>query len=315
LTDRLAAASVMPPMRSTLRQSPGIALLLLCGSLSAAGCGGAPEPVARLTVQPTTLKLGFPETRTIRFSWEPLAALAPEAGTPVVFVHLLDGEGEVVRTFDHTFPEPWQPGKPVSYEVELYQSALAPSLPPGRYRLTIGLYGAQSGERWPLEVVGGGEPLPRSEYSLVDVEIAGAGAAPRFVFSPVWLPVEPGGDRQLLALRWLGADVGVIRAEGVRSAGTVLLALRIPAGDGPGESLQLAGPAASGSSVLVSATCGGMESELSGPGPHRVEIPVSEPPAGGVCEIRLQPNFRLRIQGVAKERSVLLENVSWAPAR
>lgn len=302
-------------MRPTVRQSPGIALLLLCGSLLAAGCGGAPEPVARLTAQPTTLKLGFPETRTIRFSWEPLVALDRAAGTPVVFVHLLDGENEVVRTFDHPFPQPWQPGKPVSYEVELYQSALAPSLPPGQYRLTIGLYGAQSGERWPLEVVGGREPLPRSEYLLADVGIEGAGTGPRFVFSPAWLPVEPGGDRQLLALRWLGTDAGAIRAEGVRSAGTVLLALRIPAGDGAGESLQLAGPAGSGASVLVTATCGGMESELSGPGPHRVEIPVSEPPADGVCEIRLQPNFQLRVQGVDKERSVLLENVSWAPAR
>lgn len=305
-------------MRSTLRQSPGIALLLLCGPLFAVGCGGAPEPVARLTAQPTTLKLGFPETRTVRFSWEPLAALAPQkgaAGRPVVFVHLLDGEGEVVRTFDHPFPETWQPGKPVSYDVEIYQSALAPPLPPGPYRLTIGLYGAQSGERWPLEVAGGREPLPRSEYPLADVAIEGAGASPRFVFSPAWLPVEPGGDRQLLALRWLGADAGAIRAEGVRSAGTLLLALRIPAGDGAGESLQLAAPAASVPSVLVSATCGGMESELSGPGPHRVEIPVSEPPADGVCEIRLQPNFRLRIQGAEKERSVLLENVSWAPAR
>lgn len=306
-------------MRSPRRKAPGLPFLALWAALSVVlplgGCGGAPEPVARLSVQPTTLRLGFPETRTVRFAWEPLAPLDPAAGTPVVFVHLLDGEGEVVRTFDHTFPQPWQPGTPASYEVEVYQSALAPPLPAGRYDLTVGLYGAQSGERWPVEVAAGREPRPRFEYPVVEVQVDGSGAAPRFVFSPAWLPAEAGSDRQILARRWLGPGEGTLRADGLRSAGTLLVALRIPAGDAAGESLQLAGDGAPGPTVLVSATCGGMESSLSGPGPHRVEIPVSEPPAGGVCEIRLRPNFRLRVQGIPDERSLLLENVSWAPAR
>ncbi len=305
----------MPPL---LRPSPGTALAVPCvlaAALCLAGCGGAPEPVARLSAKPATLQLGFPETRKVQFSWELLAPLGEGSDKPVVFVHLLDGEGEVMRTFDHAFPEPWQSGKQVSYDVEVYQSALAPPLPPGPYRLTVGLYGAQSGERWPLEVAGGGEPLPRSEYPLVEVQAVASDTAPRFVFSPTWLPVEPGGDRQVLALRWLSPAEGVLRAEGLRSAGTLLLALRIPAGDGAGESLQLEAPAASGPSVVVSTTCGGMESSLSGPGPHRVEIPVAAAPADGVCEIRLRPNFRLRLEGAQKERSVLLENASWAPAR
>jgi hypothetical protein len=294
-----------------MRKLAGSVLLVLC----AAGCGGAPDPVAQLTVAPATLPLGYPEAKSFRFSWMTTAAVDPAAGAPIVFVHLLEPGGEVVRTFDHPFPGPWQPQRSVSYDVPVYQSALAPGLPAGRYRVTVGLYGATSGERWPLEVSAGLEALPRFEYQVGWVEVPAAveAQAVRFAFSPSWLAAEAGSDRQILARRWLRAAEGAIRVDGLRGPGTLRLAVQIPAGDAAGETLTT--PDGTGASVVVSATCGDVEAGLSGAGPHQIEIPVAAAPAGGACEIQLEPNFRLRVADSAEELSVRLDNISWSPAR
>jgi hypothetical protein len=289
-----------------MRKLTSSALLALC----AAGCTGSHDPVGMLAVAPATVTLGYAEAKTFRFTWSPTAPLDAAAGTPIVFVHLLDAGGEVVRTFDHPFPRPWQPQAPVNYDVTVYQSVLAPALPAGRYRLTVGLYRAKSGERWPLEVSAGQEPLPRFEYPVAWVDVPGTSPGPRFAFSPSWLPAEPGSDRQILASRWLGAGEGTIRIDGLRGPGTLRLSVLIPRTEGPNETLEVAD--GTGPSVVVSATCGDMEAGFSGSGSHEFEIPVTEPPPGGSCEVRLAPNFVLRRAG-SEERSVRLDNLAWAP--
>jgi hypothetical protein len=275
---------------------------------------GKPAPVAQVEVRPQNLTLGHPEVQKLHLSWQPTAGLDPEAGVPTVFVHLLDQQGKIVRTYDHPFPQAWQEGTPVEDVVKVFQSALAPPLPPGRYPLTLGLYGAKSNQRWPLEVAG--PDLGRHEYRVAEVEVlpppAGA-AGPRFSFTGPWLASEPGGSRQIINLRWLAGE-GAIHAEGVAAPGSLWLELKIPAGNGPAEKLVL-DDSSNAPSVVVSGTCGGVETGISGPGDHEIEIPVDGAGAVGSCEIRLKPNFRLLKAGLpGGPRSVALENLAWIPA-
>ncbi len=250
------------------------------------------------------------------------AALEGEA--PTVFVHLLDGDRKVVRTFDHPFPQRWREGTPVSYEVDLYQSAMAPPLPAGKYQLTLGLYDKE-GKRWALD--GLGEPKAgRNEYDAATVEVPAGSSKPRFAFSSSWLPVEPGGDRQVLARRSM-ASRAAIRVIDQPGPGTVWMMIRIPPADLPDTRLVL-DPGATAPSVRVVGNCGGgsgddgedeendadggTETSLSGPGIHEVELSVDAPPANGFCRVLLSSNFLLEpTVAVGRKSSISLESIAW----
>ena len=128
----------MGRMRRMSRSMSGVAAALL--ALASVGCG-RDRPVAELEAEPAALRLDFPRfavlTLTFRITGERPGGPGP---LPIVFVHLLDGSGTVVRTFDHPFPAAWRVGATVEDRVTLYQSALARPLAPGPYRLTVGLY-------------------------------------------------------------------------------------------------------------------------------------------------------------------------------
>lgn len=278
-------------------------LLLVLGLV---GCGEDAPPVARLEVAPKSVRLPFPELRTIHLSWQPSAPLEGYAGTPTVFVHLLDDNDKVVRTFDHAFPGKWREGTVIGYDLKLYQSAVSPPLQQGRYRLTIGLAG-EGKERWALD--GLGEPVARREYLAAQVEVPAAPGSrksgPRFTFSEQWLPPEPGGDKQVLARRWLTGSGGM-RVAGLRKPGHLWLVLRIP----PPE---IAGPlnvqGGGQPSVRIEGSCGDFEASISGPGLHEVEMPLVDPPKSGQCRLELKPNFTFG----SPARSVSLENAAWSP--
>jgi hypothetical protein len=283
------------------------ALLVL--ALGVAGCGEEPPPVASLEVTPKNLRLPFPELHTVHLSWQPTAPLEGFAGTPTVFVHLLDDNDKVVRTFDHAFPGRWREGTAVGYDVKLYQSAIAPPRPGGKYRLTVGIAG-EGKQRWTLD--GLGEPVARREYLAADVNVppppANKKSGPRFNFSKEWMPVEPGADKQVLARRWLTGEGGM-RAAGLRQPGRISLVLWIPAPDVTGGALTLK----EGSKipeVRIEGTCGDFESSITGPGLHEVEIPLIEPPKNGQCRFTLRPNYTFG----SPPRAVSLENAAWSPS-
>ncbi len=286
-----------------MRQHSSILLLAGClaGCLAAAlaGCRGEQPAVARLSVEPHAIALGFPDLLKVRFNWQPTAALG-DGVAPVVFVHLLDGKGKVQRTFDHPFPGAWQEGVPASYEIKLYQSALAEPLAAGRYRLTAGLYG-DHGMRWPLAA---GPRIARDEYEVAEVEVPAAAAGPHFDYVGAWLPSEPAGDRQLVARRWLLGE-GSIKVRDQPGPGSVWLVLSIPEGKDAGEQIVF-DRGANTPSVVVTGTCGGSESGLSGFGRHEVEVGAD----GASCEVHLKPNFTLLVHGRPR-RSVSLETLSW----
>jgi hypothetical protein len=288
-----------------MRSSRKLALLALC----LAGCGGRQEPVARLSVEPRQVSLGYPEATEMRLTWEPLAESDTlRTGGATVFVHLLDTAGEIVRTFDHSLPDGFRDGTPVAYPLKLYQSALAPPLPAGAYRLTMGLYDGRGRKRWPLAAPG--QDLGRHEYQVADVAVpAPRPGGPRFAFSPEWLPAEPGGDRQVLARRWLKGERGTVRATGLAGAGTLWLVIAIPLAS-PGQQLTILDGSGTPSAV-VGWSCGGMETGLSGVGGHEIEMPAEEPPPGGTCDIEVRANFVLSVEGTPERRSVALENLAW----
>jgi len=284
-------------------------LALAALALYAFGCGGGETAVASVQVVPAAVQLPLGELRTVRLTWTPVAPLDGATGEPIVFVHLLDDKDTVARTFDHPFPQKWREGAPASYDLKLYQSALAPPLSAGKYRLTAGLYDKE-GKRWALDGVG--EPLRRNEYKIADVEVPAQGAGPKFGFSPAWLPVEPGGDRQVMARRWL-LKPGAIRVLNLRSPGTVWMVLRIPE-PSPEEKLVLE-KGANAPAVLVNGNCGGVDASISGAGIHEIELPMEPPPPSvKFCRVILTPNFHLEPRGVGQKRSVSLENLGWAPA-
>lgn len=283
--------------------------LLVLALLGAAGCGEEPPPVASLEVTPRNLRLPFPELHAIHLNWQPTAPLEGFAGTPTVFVHLLDDNDKVVRTFDHAFPSRWREGMAVGYDVKLYQSAIAPPLAGGRYRLTVGLAG-EGKQRWTLD--GLGEPVARREYLAADVDVppppANKKSGPRFSFTKEWMPVEPGSDKQVLARRWLTGDGG-IRAAGLRQPGYVWLVLWIPAPDVTGGGLTLK-EGAKIPEVRIEGSCGDFEASITGPGLHGVEMPLPDPSKTGQCRLMLRPNFSFG----SPPRSVSLENAAWSPS-
>jgi hypothetical protein len=273
----------------------------------AAGCGGKQTPVAGVEVEPRLVRLPPSQARTVRLTWTPTVAL--EGDSPTVFVHLLDGQRKVVRTFDHPFPQRWRESVPVSYDLKLYQSALAPALPAGKYQVTLGLYNKE-GRRWALD--GLGEPKGRNEYDAAEIEVPAPNPGPRFAFSAAWLPVEPGSDRQVLARRWM-AKRSAIRLVDQKEPGTLWMVVHIPPTNGPDAKLVL-DPGASAPSVLVVGNCGGTETNLSGPGIHEVELSMEAPPPNGFCRVLMSSNFLLEPTApTARKRSVSLDNIAWMP--
>jgi hypothetical protein len=287
------------------------ALSLTTLSLSVAALGlaacGKETPVARVEIAPRQVTLPYSQLQTVHLTWTPTAALGQEK--PTVFVHLLDRKKKVDRTFDHAFPERWRAGTPVAYDVKLYQSALATPLAPGTYQVTLGLYG-KDGKRWPLD--GLGEPVGRNEYNAFQVVVPNDNPHPRFAFSPNWMNAEAGGDRQVLARRWL-VDRGAIRLVDQQQPGAVWMILQIPPTTLKDYEVLL-DENASAPSALIRGNCGSPDTNISGPGLHEVMVNMDAPPAGDFCHLLLSANFALRpLTPAGTKRSVSLENIAWIP--
>lgn len=292
-----------------LKHSTGLAAAVLLSFCL--GCGDAAAPVASLEIEPTDITIGFPNYTKLTVRWELKAALGEVEGEPLVFVHLLDQPGSVIRTFNHPVRFDWQPGRSAEYEITLYQSALAPPLASGNYLLSFGLYDS-SGKRWPLEAAG--DEVDRYEYQLGEVSVVDQlEEAPMFYFSPSWMAIEGGMDRQVLARRWLIGE-GTIRMSEISKAGSVLMVFNIPQRASATEELVLQEGAEQPALELVN-TCGGTEITASGFGSHVFELPITENSEGrvpGECEVVVRPNFHYLAIDTLGRRSVSLEVLSWS---
>lgn len=281
--------------------------LVVLPALAIAGCGSPPEPVGAVAVDRGEIELPHGAWQRLELTWRMTRPLSGLEGEPRVMLHLLDGAGELVRTFDHPLPGGWRPGEEATYGAEIFQSALAPALEPGSYDLAVGLYDS-AGHRWALESAG--EELRGGAYRVARVRAAAAAAGlPEFSFSAEWLPTERGVDRQILARRWLSGD-GVIRVRGIGGPGAVWLRFGIPAA---GELQELVvEPAAAQPAATVKADCSGFSAALEGSRSHVLEVPLTpdgDPP--GECRVRFRANFELLSKTNREKRTIALENLAW----
>jgi hypothetical protein len=257
------------------------------------GCGSKPGPVARVRLRPERFSLAYGLDLPLRFEWQPTRPLDRLHGKPRVFVHLLEKPGKVLRTFDHALPEEWSPGRPLSYEIDLYQSALGAALPAGTYQLSFGLYDDSWGQRWALET--GGPEVGRREYRGATVVVAnGKGAAPRMELLGGWETTVPGTDQQILARRWLKGP-GAIRVSGIEGTGSVRLLLNVPE-DFPKE-------------IEVSNGCQPAKTERLGPGYHWLSLGAR----AGDCEFRFEEAPSGGPVSDGSRRALCLEVLAWRP--
>lgn len=290
-------------------------VLVLTAGLAITGCSKEPDPVGRLGTGAGEIQLGYPQVVELELAWDMKRQLEGLAGPTRVFVHLLDSRGDLVRTFDHQLPGAWKVGEKLVYKIPIYQSALAPPLDAGRYKLTSGLYD-QDGNRWPLENTGA--EIGEGEYEVATVSVATSGpTVPQFFFSSSWLPVEGGTDLQILARRWL-TDDGIIRLGGISIPGRLWLSVSIPEGGGALQEPVMAEGAVE-QSVSVTTTCGDGAVQVSGAGTHSVELPIALPASGegennqpSECEVRFNANYHLMLREGEQRRTLMLEQLSWS---
>ena len=259
-------------------------------------CDEARPPVGGVEVKPATVRLLYPGFSEYRLTWTPTEAIEGELRASI---HLIGVDGDVLRTFDHAIGFDWTPGVTETRSQMLYQSALAPPLKEGTYKLRIGLYDASN--HWQLTTSG----------ASVQVD-ASAEGIPAFYFSPEWQPIEGGTDRQVLGRRWLRAD-GVIRLGELTRPGTLWLQIGVPT---PFEGKQdlVLDEGATEPEVVLSSSCTHRTQTFTGSGSHQVMLPV-EPGADGVlpaqCEIAIDTNFTLVAVSDGVHRTIALESLSW----
>lgn len=288
----------------------------LAGGLALAGCGDADpaEPVARVDVARSEVVLPHGAGATLETVWEPTAPLGLAAPEPWVFVHLLGSDGEVLRTFDHPYSAGWSPGQAAEHGVDLWQSVLAPPLPPGRYDLTLGLIDGPTGTRWPLDVEG--RRVDEGEYVVAQVVVPErrAEGEPEVGFTRSWRPVVPGSDHQTLAVRWLETEGSIVLRD-VEGPLDLDLTLLVPDPDDGSWSVHRVAGAGGGPetlSVALRPGCGAEPLRLNGAGVHEVRLELRPDEGAATCEVRIEPDYVLVDVRSFQRLSVELRRVSWS---
>lgn len=99
-------------------------------------------------------------------TWQNSLGIDPQAGQ---FIHLFDEEGNLVAQRDRSLP--FDSGDGVTSQISFTDTLYLPStLPPGPYRLVLGLYRRDNGWRLPFST-GDGEMIPAGSLSLATIQI------------------------------------------------------------------------------------------------------------------------------------------------
>lgn len=301
--DRRRSALPIPALRpAALRLAALLAVLCL------AACGSPPEdPVGTVSAEPDEFQLPHGHAQEVHLSFTSTAELGSDAEGVVVFVHLLDQDGEVVLTADHPLDAAWTPGEAIDDRFLLYHSALAPALASGDHRLTIGLY--RGDQRWALD---GGEEVARREYAVAEVRVPIELPGPDFTFSDAWTPPSLGSDRQITARRWL-TGAGTVTVAEIPADGRLALEVELPE---PSDVRKLVLEEGEDSRRLViAASCPDSSAEpttheLTTAGRHRLMIPLA---AGPGCELAFEPNHNLVDVQTFKPVVLSLEQLAFVP--
>ena len=271
-----------------------------------AGCAQEPAPpVANLSVRTDSVTLPFGGSTTLDLVFRPLVERGSLGPEPIIFVHLLNGAGDLMRTFDRPLEvADWQVGAELVQTVDLYQSYLAEPLAAQTYRITVGLYDV-GGERYAL--VSGNALIGEEEYQVVDLIVPGSQAPAAIEYLGDWQAFETPGDTQIVTRRWLGQGGG-LAIEPVTEPLRLSLSLTLLE--------EIAGSDLSGSGrpyVKLVGNCS-PDVELDGAGRHAVVLVLDPPEEGERCEVDMQAESLWidRVDGT--RRSAYLELLMIDPA-
>lgn len=295
-----------PPRFADPRPRFPLALAALAALAAVTSACGPGEPVARLEVEPAEVVLEYPGTAELEAAWTPSAPLE----RPIVFVHLLGGDGELLRTFDLPFPGEWTPGERAVVPVRLWQSALAPPLPPGDYELTMGVVDA-GGERPPLETAG--REVDDGEYTVARVDVPPPPVGgPMLRLDESWEPPAGDADRQTPGSRWL-RGAGALEVGDAAGPLDLVLTLRLPAPDETPMALVPDEGAPEPPAVTIAPGCGGEPVRLTEWGIHEVELALRPAPGERSCAISIDPGYVYLDPQSLRRISVELRRVVWSP--
>ena len=190
--------------RVSVLGSRGASLLLwVCVgvlAMSAAGCRRKdPDmpPVATPTVtfSRPRIAIGSPVDVTFRFQ---VASDAKFDGDYLVFVHVLDSQGELMWTDDHAPSIPtsrWAPGQTVQYTRTIF----APNYPYiGEAAVRIGLYSPQTGKRLALAAT----DAARREYAVAKIELLPQSENVYLIYKDGWHPAEVAAENPTSEWQW-----------------------------------------------------------------------------------------------------------------
>lgn len=271
-------------------------------ALLATACGDPPpQPMARLSAGASIVELPFAQSASLSLTWSPLASREDLGSRPIVFVHLLDAEGDVLRTFDHPLDLlAWRVGEDLSYDLELFQSSLTEPLDPGRYPLTVGLY-ELGGERYGL--VSDSPDIGTQEFRIAEVVVPdGVEPLARIGFAGDWQAPERSGDNQVPVRRWLG-NGGGLTFDNVNVPLDLHLQLNLL------EEIQGSTLEGSGEVHLRAISSCGEGIELFTAGVHRVDLRLDPPEDASQCSVDLEVDS-IWTSPLGVVRSVLLEMVT-----
>lgn len=283
-----------------------IALAAAVGAL--AGCGESRQPIASLESSPAAIELPYPSFADVDLVLVPGADRPLPDESLVLFVHLLDEPGSVVRTFDQPLPSGWAQQASFRLPIRLHQSALGEALPGGEYLLSVGIYSPATRQRYALTTTA--EEVDRGEYAIARVRVPdGGGPLPRFEFSDSFLPAEYGTDRQVMGTRWLVGKSGTLRAAAMGAGATLLMQVRI---HGAGAEVRWDEEPGGAPGAVLRSDCAPEEIRVSGEGRHLLEWTV--PTGRDGCEVSFAANYRIGTDRWRESRSLAFENLAWRSA-
>jgi hypothetical protein len=178
---------------------PRLAALACIASLAAA-CGGAEQqaaPVAtpRVTVNHTAAPAGSPLEITYTFVVADGAQIDEDY---VVFVHVVDVDGERMWDDDHEPRVPttqWKPGQTIEYT----RTVFVPVFPyVGEATMRVGLYSRTRPERLPLN----GEHTGQNAYRVATLQLLPQTDNLLMVFKDGWHRAEVAGDDAAIEWQW-----------------------------------------------------------------------------------------------------------------
>ena len=181
-----------------MRSTASVLLCALAVAVGAAACGGDAdtEPAVAtptLTLNHQRVPLGSPLTLTYKFEVAPGASFD---GDYLVFVHVLDPDGEQLWTDDHQPPTPtsqWKPGQTIEYSRTIF-------VPPypyiGEAIVRLGLY--RGDKRLPLN----GEAATGREYEVARMQLQPQSDNIFRIYKEGWHPAESSADGSGSQWQW-----------------------------------------------------------------------------------------------------------------